>query len=65
MSSCGSCGYRATQISAAARAAVRLDARAVATAGGNIVRSAVGDLTSLTARVAAAARALADKGRSS
>lgn len=56
---CGGCAYRATQISAAARAAARLDAQGVAAAGGNILRSARVDATALAARVAAKARALA------
>lgn len=58
---CGGCAYRATQISAAARAAARLDAQAVAAAGHNIIRSVRVDAAALAARVAARAQALAGK----
>lgn len=58
---CGGCAYRATQISAAARAATRLDAQGVAAAGINIALSVRVDASALAARVAARAQALAGK----
>ena len=56
---CGGCAYRAKEISAAARAAVRLDAQGVAAAGINIARSVRVDAAALAARVAETARRLA------
>lgn len=58
---CTGCGFRAIQISAAARAAARLDLRGAATALTATAHSAAVDLARLRATVTARAAALVAK----